>query len=288
MGECVELFKINETMGNVVVSVVGNSRHNRDSLILTNTSVQQSSTMASGYGSISDIAWSFLDDTVITVMDNGNIGMFPILESDLEPSIIRGVEPMSDVSSARTMPLFATGLCHGEVQFWDIRSTKNPIASCPQMKCEFNQMSFSPDDLYFQSSMEDSSVYVFDIRMLNKPLRVFVHDYYEDTERQPQDSVGVTMSRWTKQDFLFSCGGGGTCKVWDLRRAGSDALLKTVRAHCFSVSCIDVSPDGMTIASGCDGNRVALHSIAYEDPVLPPITAHCDPLASLFGPLKLP
>ena len=41
-------------------------------------------------------------------------------------------------------------------------------------------------------------------------------------------------------------------------------------------------------ASGCDGNRLALHSIAYEDARFPPITDQFDPLAAEFGPLKLP
>ena len=305
MAECIELFQVNERLGNVVLSVVGKSTHTRDSLVLTNIDDCTSEWLARGYGSCNDAAWTHLGDRVVATFENGSVGIFPVCgggssssgssssssssSSGARADVWRGTVPVTDVSCARSMPLFATGLSVGRLMFWDERAgVRAPVAECAQMRSEFNHLSFSTDDLYLQASMEDSHVYVFDVRALARPLHVFAHEPCPHASRERGDSLGVTMSRWTRQGFLFSCGADGAFKVWDLRAAGTDALLRTVRAHCFSVSCVDVSPDGTVVASGCDGNRLALHSIAYEDPVFAPITDQFDPLAAEFGPLKLP
>ena len=300
MAECIELFQVNERLGNVVLSVVGKSTHTRDSLVLTNIDDCTSEWLARGYGSCNDAAWTHLGDRVVATFENGSVGLFPVCggssssssssgSSSMRADVSRGTVPVTDVSCARSMPLFATGLAGGRLVFWDERTgVRAPVGECAAMRSEFNHLSFSTDDLHLQASMEDSHVYVFDVRTLARPLHVFAHERCPLASRERGDSLGVTMSRWTRQGFLFSCGADGAFKVWDIRRAGACALLRTVRAHCFSVSCVDVSPDGTVAASGCDGNRLALHSIAYEDPVFAPITDQFDPLAAEFGPLKLP
>lgn len=275
-----------------MLSVVGKSTHTRDSLVLTQLGDGTSEWLARGYGSCNDAAWTHLGDKVVATFENGGVGLFPVCGAGAGPAradVSRGAVPATDVSCARGAPLFATGLAGGRLVFWDEREgVRAPVAECAHVRSEFNHLSFSPDDLHLQASMEDSHVYVFDVRAPARPLHVFAHAHCPHASRERGDSLGVTMSRWTRQGFLFSCGADGAFKVWDLRGAGAGALLRTVRAHCFSVSCVDVSPDGTVAASGCDGNRLALHSIAYEDARFPPITDQFDPLAAEFGPLKLP
>ena len=290
-----ELFKLNEQLGDVVVCVVGDIRdsvHIKDKLFLVNTTTSEFRLLPKGcedFGGICDIAWSYLDDKVLAVTETGCVGVFPVFDDRTDPDIWHDEERMTDIASARTMSIFASGSSNGVVQFWDLRSKlSQSFASCDEPGTEFNHISFSPDDLFVQCSMEDSRVLVFDTRMLSKPMRVLVHDFQRPEFHREEDGVGVTMSRWSKQGFLFTCGGGGTYKVWDVRRAGVDSLLKTVHAHYSPVSCVDISPDGATVVSGCDGNRIALHSIAYDKQIFPPITERHDPLASQLGPLRLP
>ena len=287
MGQCIELFQMNERMDGLLVSVVGSNTHKRDGLVLTNYITQQSQFLAKGYGSCNDATWSYLDDRVVVVFDSGTVGYFPVLGG--EPELWCGRTPVTDVACARTTQLTATGFRMGKLAWWDFRQgMSDPVAVCTHMRSDFNQISFSPDDTFLQASMEDNHVYVFDTRVLDRPLHCLAHEQAPRVMRVPCDSIGVTMSRWTRQGFLFSCGAEGTVKVWDMRGATQNALLKTLRSHCFSVSCVDVSPDGTLAASGCDGNRVALYSISYSSSVFPPMTDQHDPLAAQFGPLKLP
>lgn len=145
----------------------------------------------------------------------------------------------------------------GVVRAWDPRMP-TIAATSHSLGGDFNCMSFNPSDMLLQCSTINSSVYVFDVRNFDAPLKVLRHDI-------PSRNLfnGILMSRWSPSGFLFSCGEDTTLRVWDL--AAGDPLLRVIRSHKNSVACVAISPDESVVVSGDDSKRLVLHTLRGND-----------------------
>lgn len=193
--------------------------------------------------------------------------------------------PVSALACAARTQLGAFGTEDGVVRTWDPRAP-GAIATTPSLGADFNCMSFDPTDTLLQCSAMNSAVYIFDVRKVGVPLRVLRHN-----PPGGKSSCGVPMSRWSPAGFLFSCGDDSTLRIWDL--AAGDPLLRTIRTHSDSVSCMAISPDESLVVSGDDSKRVVLHSFLPkrgnadidEDTELD--DAKYDRFAGAVGPIKV-
>jgi len=206
---------------------------------------------------------------------------------------------VSAVNCLRSEPLFVTGDNNGVLRLWDLREPHCiPIAFTPAAGSDFNCCAFSPCERFVQGATENDSVWVFDVRNLKQPVHVLQHGTFPGIDRAQgggEETVvskkGTNMSRWSRSSLLATCGEDTTLRIWDVRRG--DPLLTTITAHTDAVNCAAFSPDELLIVSGCDGRRVALHSLTSEDAAQTQRLryknhADGDQFAGLYLPFRLP
>ncbi len=72
---------------------------------------------------------------------------------------------------------------------------------------------------------------------------------------------GIYSLDFKGQSTLVSVGDDMTVKVWALRDGEAPALLHTLTGHTDAVWAVNVSPDGMKVACGCDDKTVMIWSV---------------------------
>lgn len=136
---------------------------------------------------------------------------------------------------------FVSGACDAKAKLWDVRNGqcvttfegKNNLNGA-----DINAVNFFPDGNAFAVGADDGSCRLFDIRA-GQELNLYEH---------PSINNGVTSVAFSKSGRLLFAGYDDcNCNIWDTLRG--ERVGKLV-AHEARVSCVDVSGDGMAIATG--------------------------------------
>lgn len=147
---------------------------------------------------------------------------------------------MSD-SDPRTM---VTASCDFTCKLWDVRSV-----SCSQTfkghENEVNSVSFFPNNEYGFVSVGDGGVCIlWDIRA-DQAVAQYVDNYI---------NCGCTSADFSKSGRLLIAGYDDyNCHVWDVLR---EERVSIMPSHDGRISRVNVSPDGLSVATGAWDNMV--------------------------------
>ncbi|KAG0765899.1 hypothetical protein G6F57_010117 [Rhizopus arrhizus] len=143
-----------------------------------------------------------------------------------------------NISVSSTNPnIFASGACDATAKIWDIRN-KRCVQSFSGHESDINAVQFFPNGNAIGTGSDDASCRLFDLRA-DRELNIFTDD---------QVFSGVTSVDFSISGrLLFGGYDDYHCYIWDTLRAERVGILN---AHENRVSCLDISPDGISLCTG--------------------------------------
>lgn len=144
----------------------------------------------------------------------------------------------NSISISSTNPnIFASGACDATAKIWDIRN-KRCVQSFSGHESDINAVEFFPNGNAIGTGSDDASCRLFDLRA-DRELNIFTDD---------QVFSGVTSVDFSISGrLLFGGYDDYHCYIWDTLRAERVGILN---AHENRVSCLDISPDGISLCTG--------------------------------------
>eukprot|EP00484_Ammonia_sp_Unknown_P027507 CAMPEP_0197032238 /NCGR_PEP_ID=MMETSP1384-20130603/10963_1 /TAXON_ID=29189 /ORGANISM="Ammonia sp." /LENGTH=402 /DNA_ID=CAMNT_0042461865 /DNA_START=22 /DNA_END=1230 /DNA_ORIENTATION=+ len=153
--------------------------------------------------------------------------------------------------------LFVTASVDSSVKVWDIRqyhaNGKKPVVnfdghangSSHAHAVDVNAVEWFPDGLAFVSGGDDKTVRLFDIRAYKQ-----LNEYKDDAQIQG----GVTCLACSKSGYFVIAGYDDDpyCLVWNTMTSDREHVLK----HPQQASCLQLSPNGSCVATGCWDRRL--------------------------------
>ncbi|XFG10083.1 hypothetical protein AB1E19_013707 [Capra hircus] len=130
-----------------------------------------------------------------------------------------------------------SGACDASAKLWDVRE-----GVCQQTftghEPDINAICFFPNRNAFATGSDDATCRLFDLRA-DQELRTYSHDNI---------ICGITSGSFSKSGRLLLAGYNDfNCNVWDALKAHGAGILA---GHDNRVSCLGVTDDGMTVATG--------------------------------------
>jgi len=154
--------------------------------------------------------------------------------------ITRFTEHTGDVMCVSVSPdgsTFISGACDSQAKVWDIKSGKC-IQTFQGHESDINSVQYFPNGLAFGTGSDDASCRLFDIRA-DRELIAFTSDSIRE---------GVTSISFSHSGkYLFSAFDDKKIVIWDTLKGKK---VQELTEHENRVSCLQVSPDGMSLCTG--------------------------------------
>jgi guanine nucleotide-binding protein G(I)/G(S)/G(T) subunit beta-1 len=135
--------------------------------------------------------------------------------------------------------IFASCSIDGSCRVWDLRDSRECLASFYGHGSDINAVDFFKDGNAIASGSDDATIRLFDLRSLRN-----VNVYGGE-----RILSGITSCKFSKSGrFIFGGYDDFNLRVWDTL-TGKEA--QSAMSHEDRVSCIDVSANGTGVATGC-------------------------------------
>jgi len=182
----------------------------------------------------------FVDDqTIITASGDASCIYWDI---EKQRPIATFVEHTGDVESVAVYPqnhTFVSGGIDAMAKVWDYRTNNKCVANFKKHASDVNSVQWFPDGRAFISGSDDASCRLFDLRAYRQ-LAV-----YSDKELY----CSITSVDFSKSGYYLIAGYDEDpyCIAWNTITAEKEFHLE----HSTRASCLQVSPDGFGVATGC-------------------------------------
>jgi len=181
----------------------------------------------------------FIDNThIVTASGDGTIIHWDI---EKQTPLTQFSEHGGDVQSVAVLKersLLVSGAIDAKAKVWDWR-LKSCIASFGGHESDINSVRWFPDGYAFASGSDDATCRLFDLRA-----HLSLNKYQDDDIYSTVTKIDFSKSG----SYLFvGYDEDPTCLGWDVLTAEKVILLQ----HQTRCSCIETSPDGHSVATGC-------------------------------------
>jgi len=152
------------------------------------------------------------------------------------------VEHNGDVESVavwKEKSIFVSGSIDAMAKVWDYRTSMQAVANFKGHETDINSVAWFPDGNAFASGSDDSTVRLFDLKA-HRQLNIYNGNEIYST---------VTSVDFSKSGYYLLAGYDEEpfCLAWNTMTAEREAQLE----HPTRASCLQTSPNGYSIATGC-------------------------------------
>lgn len=151
------------------------------------------------------------------------------------------LDHLGDVMSLSIHPsnpnIFVSGACDAFAKIWDIRTGKS-VQTFSGHESDINAVQYFPNGYAFGTGSDDASCRLFDVRA-DRELNCYASNNI---------MCGITSIAFSISGRLLFAGYDDfNCNVWDVLRGD---CVGTLQGHDNRVSCVGVSGDGRSVATG--------------------------------------
>mmetsp|Transcript_20200 Transcript_20200/g.24891 ORF Transcript_20200/g.24891 Transcript_20200/m.24891 type:complete len:353 (+) Transcript_20200:74-1132(+) len=190
----------------------------------------------------------FIDDhEIISASGDSNIILWDIATQKFKQQFNDHSSDVMSVSlNKQNKTLFCTGSVDNTVKVWDIRTSNHCIYNFVGHEQDVNSVQFFRDNNSILSGSDDGSVRLYDMKSYSQVQQC--KDATNKSSHDKDEISGITsLDSSNSGAYIFSAYDNGKVYIWNTLTAKNISSM----AHEERVSCLQVSPNGYGVATGC-------------------------------------